>query len=154
MPPHTRSALARYLDRVRRLYPLGVPRAALRPPTLSTLCSLVVVTESPALSGSERELLEAICVKGLRCPFERCAVTVVRPRSDILEALKSIEGHHQVPPPVTIVFGAEGRLGELQDGQGQALLHTHPLERIGSDQAAKRETWGHLKAVLPHFSAQ
>lgn len=155
MSPNSRPALARYLDRVRRLYPTGLPKAALRVAQSATVCALVVVTDKPSLPDPERDLLEAICVKGLKVPFDRCSVTVVRPRSNIVDALQSIRESRGGDAAVTIVFGAEGPLGAVQSSgaSAPALLHTHALERIGADQGAKRDTWGHLKALLPFLSA-
>ena len=150
MPPRTRSALARFLDRIRGSYPGGIPHIALRASAAQGVaCSLVVVTDQPALPDGERALVEAICSKGLRLPLERCRVSLVSPRTELLAALGTLREGQEGAHAVTIVFGADGELGVLGQGPGGPVLQTHALGRIGSDQSAKRETWSHLQTLLP-----
>lgn len=111
-----------------------------------------MVTDQPALPDDERALVEAICSKGLKVPFERCCVTLVRPRTEIPAAIGALREAHGSSPGVTIVFGANDELGTIGRGADGVVLTTHGLGRIAKDQAAKRETWAHLQGLLPLLS--
>lgn len=153
MPPRTRPALARFLDRVRSSYPGGVPQSVLRASQArGVACALLVITEQASLPERDRELLEAICNKGLKLPFERCCVTLVRPRSEVRAALSAVRESSGGAPGATIVFGSSEEMGTLSLDDESVVLHTHGLDRIGSDQGAKRDTWKHLQTLLPHLA--
>lgn len=115
-------------------------------------CALLVITDQVSLPDQERELLEAICSKGLRLPFERCCVTLVRPRSEVGAALSAVRESSGGTPGATIVFGSSEEMGTLSLDRECAVLHTHGLDRIGADQGAKRDTWKHLQTLLPHLA--
>lgn len=150
MPPRTRPALARFLDKVQRLYPHGVPAALLRraPRQQSGLaCSFIIVSSSGQLSRDEQELLESIRSKALKLPAERCSVVVVPSEAGLADAAESAQS-----AAVSIVFGSSEALGHLTEGPSGAIMRTHSLAAVQGDQAAKRAVWGHLKAVLPLLS--
>lgn len=150
MPPRTRPALARFLDKVQRLYPHGVPAALLRraPRQEAALaCAFVIVSSAGQLTREEQELLESIRSKALKLPAERCSVLVVPTEATLFSS-----GGAEQAAAVSIVFGASEPLGHLKEGPTGFIMPTHSLAAVQGDQAAKRAVWGHLKAVLPLLS--
>ncbi len=115
-------------------------------------CALLVITDQVSLPDQEKDLLEAICNKGLKLPFDRCCVALVRPRSEVRAALNAVRESSGGTPGATIVFGSSEEMGTLSLDQECAVLHTHGLDRIGADQGAKRDTWRHLQKLLPHLA--
>ena len=149
MPPRTRSALARYLDKVRRLYPHGIPAGLLKrsaPLENPVTCSLVVISGSGELSHDERDLIESIRSKALKLAAERCPVVVVPSEAEL-----AATGQRAA---ISIIFGASEPLGQLQESEAGMVMRTHSLAAVQADQGVKRAVWGHLKAVLPLFSSE
>jgi len=106
---------------------------------------LLVVHGEHALSSDERDLVSSICTKALKVPLESCSI-IVAASEDEIPGLGGTE-------TVTVLFGAQERIGALEESASGVTLRTRGLREILADPAAKREVWGHLKMVLPRLSA-
>lgn len=133
--------LASFLDKVARAYPSGIPVAAVtqarHQPAFA--CCFVLVSGSPAVSGTYAELIDAICTKGLKLDRSTCEVRVV---SQVEEDLASFGA------PLTVVLGSSRTPGSIEEPQGRRVLFSHSIEGIASNPNTKREFWGHLQALL------
>jgi hypothetical protein len=143
--PRTRSALVRYLDKVRALYPAGISKSLLVTSShTQAICSLVVIAPSGALNSEEEGLVESIRSKALKLDAERCVVVIRRSETELL--------HGELQTQVSIVFGASDALGSVSAAPSGVMLRTHSLSSMQQDPTIKREVWNHLKSVLPHIS--
>jgi hypothetical protein len=150
-----------FLDKVRRLYPLGVPVAAIAAPRVvvkeepQVACAVYVISERDSSSGlaemsaGDRALIEAICGKGLRLPMDACVVRSLKESPAVHEEL--IEEIQKSSAKVALVFGgACDALGRPQAVGSTVCIQTHPLDVIANTMDLKKEFWRQLQSsILP-----
>ncbi len=142
--PQSSSALARKLDRMRMLYPHGVPQAALRgAPAARVACAFVVIAPEASLPADQEAVLASICTKALGLARDSCRFRIISLQEDSSNELQALSA-----APVTVVFGGGGRKGEVLEADGRVVLRTHSLNDICGVPQRKREAWGHLQGIL------
>ena len=167
----------RYLDRVRSLYPMGIPKevmsAAIKrraenaafiqgEPSVANAelrqdgarkVLFLVASAAASLSPQEEELLESIITKGLQIARSEAEV-VVGALFDIGEDLSgwvraSQESH---PAQVTVCMGFQlYPHGKWEDSE-RGVLHTLSLAEVIASKESKRIFWGHLKGVIARIA--
>lgn len=145
--------VASLLDKVRRLYPHGIPTAYIRASTApadatpSLTCAFFILRDSVEMNKSLQDLVDAICTKGLRIPRESCSVLTIT--KDAVSAEQLEEHLSKANAPLRIVLGGLSTPGSTTSTPQGTILYTHSLDLIASDIAIKREFWAHLQRVLP-----
>jgi len=146
------SQLAAYLDKVRRNYPYGIPRDAIRarpvsssptPAEGSIRCLLLVISELSELTPTDRDLALAISLKGLGIPETECQITPI-PVDTPMEAIKGLIDN--LGAPLSIVFGSSATPGKVERAAYGTILHTQTLADIRDSAPTKRAFWSLLKA--------
>lgn len=141
-----------YLDKVRRLYPQGIPASVIvaPPPSASSSarreCLFLIVRESADLPQDLSELLGAICAKAIMIPRELCEVKVLAKSEATDDGCRQLVS--SVAAPLMIVLGSNIEAGTIESvGEGR-VLYSHSLDGIATDLTIKRDFWSHLKAVV------
>lgn len=136
-----RLQIASFLDKVARAYPSGIPATAVvtsrHQPAYS--CRFFLVSDSPLVSDTYAELIDAICIKGLKFDRSTCDVRVV---SQVEEGVATSDA------PLTVVLGGSRPPGAIEELENGRVLFSHAIEGISSNANTKREFWGHLQALL------
>ena len=155
------------LDKIRRLYPYGVPDSVVvkpaslqaRPP--APQCLLLVVTQvKRELVSTEQALVDGLFSRGL-CLAPGTWASEVLSVEEYSSRLVS-ERVEAYGPKAVIVLGAGNQPDEASIEVGSrvgspdaaenrcAVLMSYPLEQIANDSSAKREFWKQLQErVLP-----
>lgn len=144
-----------FLDRIKRLYPYGVPQhllfnsSANQQESEPTSCLLLVLQpQGGVLRDGLKLLVDGICSKGLRLPADACVVEVVSSDSYSEQTLVEMFTTHS--PRACVVFGSDIQPGRVARSDRGVTVYSYSLERIANDTAIKREFWKHLQEnILP-----
>lgn len=145
--------IAGLLDKVRRLYPHGIPTAYIRATTAlpdvvpTPTCAFFILRDSVEMNKSLHDLVDAICTKGLRVPREECSVLILPKDAVSGEQLEQYLSGTQAP--LRVVLGGSSTPGATTSTPQGTILYTHSLDLIASDMAIKKDFWTHLQRVLP-----
>lgn len=145
--------IAGLLDKVRRLYPHGIPTAYIvkssqAPTSVQALrCAFFILRDSVEMNKELHDLMSAICTKGLRVLREDCSVQILVKDATPHEQLEKC--FSETSAPLQIVLGASQTPGTTTSTPTGTILYSHSLDLIASDVATKKEFWGHLQSVLP-----
>jgi hypothetical protein len=146
--------IAALLDRVSRLYPGGIPTAALRSAqkvsTVKALrCAIIAVGVPETLDQGLSTLAQAICTKGLRLTLEDCAILGAPMESCSGEALEGLVA--KIAAPVVILCGGTLAPGTVKEISGAVVLTSHALSEVAQVVETKRRFWEHLKLIIPRL---
>lgn len=139
------------LDKVAKLYPAGIPKAAVKSPDLSSKAQdakrvLILALSRDSLQTSEVALAQAICAKGLKIPVEQSEIRAISKaeisRDEIIEISRSVKC------PRILVLGASRIPGAFEQIDGAHILWSYSLADIGSDPTKKRDFWEQLKVMM------
>jgi hypothetical protein len=144
---------AAFLDKIKKLYPYGIPTSYISTPALEPqsdskfVCSFVVVLpDGVALDEGRLGLLEGICTKGLKRAFKECQVIQVK------DSREALAGNDAIKTPVIVVFGADAEAGRFEKRDELGILYTYSLDRIAQNVGIKREFWKQLQEnILPRI---
>jgi hypothetical protein len=139
------------LDKVAKLYPAGIPKAAVKSPGLSSKAQdvkrvLILAMSRDSLQTAEVALAQAICSKGLKIPVEQSEIRAVSKaeisRDEIIEISRSIKC------PRILVLGESHIPGAFEQIDGAHILWSYSLADIASDPTRKRDFWEQLKMMI------